>query len=129
MSGPERVTLAMTGASGAPYGLRLLDCLVREDREVHFLISKAAQLVMATEAIGHCDFRVFTHGATAHHMGAAQRGSVQFQVQAVNQFACLGQGVHMTRIVMQWFDRLCAGGELDLGHAVKGPAQAVPGIR
>lgn len=49
MSGPQRVTLAMTGASGAQYGLRLLDCLVREDREVHFLISKAAQLVMATE--------------------------------------------------------------------------------
>lgn len=38
--GPERITLAMTGASGAQYGLRLLDCLVREDREVHFLISR-----------------------------------------------------------------------------------------
>jgi flavin prenyltransferase len=49
MSGPERVTLAMTGASGAQYALRLLDCLVREEREVHFLISKAAQLVLATE--------------------------------------------------------------------------------
>ena len=49
MSGPERITLAVTGASGMPYALRLLDCLVREDREVHFLISKAAQLVMATE--------------------------------------------------------------------------------
>ena len=49
MSGPERITLAMTGASGAQYGLRLLDCLVQEDREVHFLISKAAQLVLATE--------------------------------------------------------------------------------
>ncbi len=49
MSGPERITLAMTGASGAPYGLRLLDCLVQEEREVHFLISKAAQLVLATE--------------------------------------------------------------------------------
>lgn len=49
MSGPERITLAMTGASGAQYGLRLLDCLVQEEREVHFLISKAAQLVMATE--------------------------------------------------------------------------------
>ena len=48
-NGPERITLAMTGASGAQYGLRLLDCLMREDREVHFLISKAAQLVMATE--------------------------------------------------------------------------------
>ncbi len=47
--GPERITLAMTGASGAQYGLRLLDCLVQEEREVHFLISKAAQLVMATE--------------------------------------------------------------------------------
>ena len=49
MSSPDRVTLAMTGASGAQYGLRLLDCLVREEREVHFLISKAAQLVLATE--------------------------------------------------------------------------------
>lgn len=49
MAGPERITLAMTGASGAQYGLRLLDCLVQEEREVHFLISKAAQLVVATE--------------------------------------------------------------------------------
>lgn len=43
------VTLAMTGASGAQYGLRLLDCLVQEDVEVHFMISRAAQLVVATE--------------------------------------------------------------------------------
>ena len=49
MTGPERITLAMSGASGALYGLRLLDCLVQEGREVHFLISKAAQLVLATE--------------------------------------------------------------------------------
>lgn len=49
MSGPSRVTLAMTGASGVQYGLRLLDCLIQEKREVHFLISKAAQLVVATE--------------------------------------------------------------------------------
>lgn len=49
MSSPQRITLAMTGASGAQYALRLLDCLVQEEREVHFLISKAAQLVIATE--------------------------------------------------------------------------------
>ena len=49
MNGPQRITLAMTGASGSQYGLRLLDCLVQEEREVHFLISKAAQLVVATE--------------------------------------------------------------------------------
>ncbi len=45
----RRVTLAMTGASGAQYALRLLECLVRADVEVYFLISQAAQLVVATE--------------------------------------------------------------------------------
>lgn len=49
MMGLQRITLAMTGASGALYGLRLLDCLVQEEREVHFLASKAALLVTATE--------------------------------------------------------------------------------
>lgn len=45
-----RVTLAVTGASGAQYALRLLECLVRAEVEVCFLISQAAQLVAATEA-------------------------------------------------------------------------------
>lgn len=45
----RRVTLAVTGASGAQYALRLLECLVRADVQVSFLISQAAQLVMATE--------------------------------------------------------------------------------
>lgn len=43
------VTLAMTGASGAQYGLRLLECLLAGGIEVSLLISKAAQLVIATE--------------------------------------------------------------------------------
>ncbi|HHX83426.1 MAG TPA: UbiX family flavin prenyltransferase [Pseudomonadaceae bacterium] len=45
----RRVTLAVTGASGSHYALRLLECLVQADVEVFFLISQAAQLVMATE--------------------------------------------------------------------------------
>ncbi|MFA5678082.1 MAG: flavin prenyltransferase UbiX [Pseudomonas sp.] len=45
----RRITLAVTGASGAQYALRLLECLVRADVEVFFLISQAAQLVVATE--------------------------------------------------------------------------------
>lgn len=45
----RRVTLAVTGASGSPYALRLLECLVERDVQVLFLISQAAQLVMATE--------------------------------------------------------------------------------
>lgn len=49
MAEPCRVTLAVTGASGAQYALRLLECLVRAEVEVLFLISQAAQLVVATE--------------------------------------------------------------------------------
>ena len=43
------VILAMTGASGAVYGLRLLECLLAAKRPVYLVVSKAAQLVFATE--------------------------------------------------------------------------------
>ena len=43
------ITLAMTGASGAQYGLRLLDCLVQANCQVQFLISDAARVVVETE--------------------------------------------------------------------------------
>ncbi len=43
------ITLAMTGASGIPYGLRLLECLLREGRQVYLLMSTPAQVVMSME--------------------------------------------------------------------------------
>ena len=43
------VNLAMTGASGAPYGLRLLEQLMAAGCEVRLMISKAAQVVISTE--------------------------------------------------------------------------------
>lgn len=43
------INLAFTGASGAQYGLRLLQCLVAAGCQVHIMISKAAQIVIATE--------------------------------------------------------------------------------
>ncbi|MUK92421.1 UbiX family flavin prenyltransferase [Aliivibrio fischeri] len=49
MSKQKAITLAMTGASGSPYGLRLLECLLAADYHVYFLISSAARVVMATE--------------------------------------------------------------------------------
>ncbi|EGU56417.1 aromatic acid decarboxylase [Vibrio nigripulchritudo ATCC 27043] len=45
----KTITLAFTGASGAPYGLRLLECLLAADYTVYLLISSAARVVMATE--------------------------------------------------------------------------------
>ena len=43
------IILAMTGASGACYGLKLLECLIKDNRQVYLLISKAAQAVFAME--------------------------------------------------------------------------------
>ena len=45
----KRVTLALTGASGVQYGLRLLECLLAANCRVDLMISKAAHLVIATE--------------------------------------------------------------------------------
>lgn len=46
---PRTITLAMTGASGAQYGLRLLQCLLAADCKVFLLLSEAAQIVIRTE--------------------------------------------------------------------------------
>ncbi|QKX15740.1 UbiX family flavin prenyltransferase [Microbulbifer sp. YPW1] len=46
---PKTVTLAMTGASGAQYGLRLLQCLLAARVRVWLLLSDAARIVIDTE--------------------------------------------------------------------------------
>lgn len=47
-SGPL-INLAITGASGAQYALRLLQCLVAQGCRVNVMVSRAAQVVIATE--------------------------------------------------------------------------------
>lgn len=49
MSFSGQITVALTGASGAPYALRLLQCLLAADRQVFVLMSSAARVVLATE--------------------------------------------------------------------------------
>jgi 4-hydroxy-3-polyprenylbenzoate decarboxylase len=39
----------MTGASGAQYGLRLVECLLRADYTVYLMFTKAAQIVVGSE--------------------------------------------------------------------------------
>lgn len=46
---PRTINLAFTGASGAQYGLRLLQCLVAQGCRVNVMVSKAARVVLATE--------------------------------------------------------------------------------
>ncbi len=45
----ETIAIGMTGASGAQYGLRLIECLIRSERRVYLMLSKPAQLVIAAE--------------------------------------------------------------------------------
>jgi 4-hydroxy-3-polyprenylbenzoate decarboxylase len=46
---PETVCLALTGASGMPYGIRLLECLLAAGCRVQLLYSQAAQVVARQE--------------------------------------------------------------------------------
>ncbi len=46
---PKVITLIMTGASGAQYGLRLLEMLVKKGIIVNLLMSRPGQLVINTE--------------------------------------------------------------------------------
>jgi 4-hydroxy-3-polyprenylbenzoate decarboxylase len=50
MHSPVRtVTLALSGASGMAYGLRLLECLLAADLRVYLLVSQAAHIIAKQE--------------------------------------------------------------------------------
>jgi 4-hydroxy-3-polyprenylbenzoate decarboxylase len=73
------LVLAMTGASGAPYGVRLLEVLLRAGRTVHLTLSTAAVDVLAQE-LGrrvHPD-RFELHDLLGDAADAAAPGRVQY---------------------------------------------------
>lgn len=45
----QTITIAITGASGVQYGLRLTQCLINQGLRVYLMVSKAAHIVIATE--------------------------------------------------------------------------------
>src|SRR5438094_2297907 len=49
MTSASDLVVAMTGASGAPYGVRLLEVLLRAGRRIHLTFSPAAAEVLAFE--------------------------------------------------------------------------------
>ena len=62
------LVVAITGASGSPYGVRLLDVLLRVGRTVHLVISPAATQVMERELgvsidLAHFDPRLLLKNA------------------------------------------------------------------
>jgi len=49
MSPARRIAVAFTGASGLPYGMRLVECLLGAGVEVQLMVSAAAQVVAKQE--------------------------------------------------------------------------------
>ncbi len=49
MNTPKTITLALTGASGMPYAMRLLECLLQNGNTVYLLYSQVAQIVAKQE--------------------------------------------------------------------------------
>ena len=53
------IVLGITGASGAPYGVRLLEVLLAAGREIHLAISPSGQAVIGEELGRHVDLERF----------------------------------------------------------------------
>ena len=71
MPSPQTITLAFTGASGMPYGLRLLECLLAAGRRVYLLYSPAAQIVAKQE----CELTLPAQPREATRVLAARYGA------------------------------------------------------
>lgn len=79
------ISLAVTGASGAQYGLRLLEMLLKSGARVYLMLSKPAQLVIGTETDERLPSR-----ATEMQTFLVQRfgaGQEQLQVFAPEQWS------------------------------------------
>ena len=73
----RHITLAITGASGVQYGLRLLECLLKADEQVNLLISSAAHVVISTETEHKFSGRPEEIGAYFSQLYAAKHGQLQ----------------------------------------------------
>jgi 4-hydroxy-3-polyprenylbenzoate decarboxylase len=76
MTEPQTITLAFTGASGMPYGLRLLECLVAARCRVYLLYSPAAQIVARQE----CDLTLPAQPREAARLLAERCGAADGQL-------------------------------------------------
>ncbi|OUR72676.1 aromatic acid decarboxylase [Marinomonas sp. 42_23_T18] len=87
----KRVTVAITGASGVQYGLRLIELLVKANVQVFVMISKAAQIVMATET----DFKLSGQAAAQQAHLITEFSAKEDQIKVFNK--------------EQWFSPVASG--------------------
>lgn len=90
------LVVAMTGASGAPYGIRLLEVLIRAGRTVHLVLSPAAVQVIQQETERRVDIQHFRLGDLLGPVAAeAAINQVQYHDYR-NFFAGIASGTFLT---------------------------------
>jgi len=81
MKGEKTIAVALTGASGIQYGLRLIDCLVQAHCKVYVLMSKPALVVMGMDT----DIPVPSRTAAIESEFSVRYGAAPGQLQAFGQ--------------------------------------------
>lgn len=81
MSESKTVALALTGASGIQYALRLLECLIKSDCNVYLMMSKPAQVVMGMDT----DLSVPARASDAQKQFSSLYGAAEGQLRAFGQ--------------------------------------------
>jgi len=77
----KTIALAMTGASGAPYGLRLLECLIAAGAKVYLMVSPPGQVVLSMET----DLQVPGRSADMQAFFAERYGAEDGQLQVFSK--------------------------------------------
>jgi len=77
----KTVAVALTGASGIQYGLRLIDCLIQADCQVYVLMSKPAKVVMGMDT----DIPVPSKTSDVQHEFSERYGAKPSQLHAFGQ--------------------------------------------
>jgi len=88
----DRVVVGITGASGIPYGIRLLEALKEFDVEVHLTCSPSAELVNKHEGDGRSWKSVLALADVVHDNDnlAASIASGSFKAKAMAIVPCSG---------------------------------------
>jgi 4-hydroxy-3-polyprenylbenzoate decarboxylase len=99
MSAPANapLVLAMTGASGAPYTVRLLEVLLRGGQEVHLLISPSGQAVIRQELGLQVDLQQFDLQQLLPNIPAAELSGKLHYHHHNDYFTPVASGSFLTR--------------------------------
>lgn len=77
----KTICVAMTGASGIQYALRLIECLIKANCEVYVLMSKPARIVMGMDT----DLKVPSRTAQVQSQFSEAYGAREGQLKAFGQ--------------------------------------------